>query len=297
MKDASPKPAIVLVRRQSDDELPKPFGAWKLAYADFVTAMMAFFLLMWLLSSPRPSDLAGLADYFTLSKPTATQAKGQSASQSDSKKDTQGGKAREQDKKEAAKEVKPQSSMLEMARQELKIQQEKADQQRLENLKDQLQAMIDKDPNTRPYRDQIKLDNSVEGLLIQLIDGGKRPMFDSGSANLRPYAADILGRLTQVLNQVDNRMTVTGHTDGIAFSARGGTYSNWELSSDRANSSRRAMVSSGLLEQKVIRVVGMADANPMVEDPADPVNRRIEILVLTKKAEVDLLKRRILEGL
>ncbi|HEX4878358.1 MAG TPA: OmpA family protein, partial [Limnobacter sp.] len=240
-------PPIEIARRVEQQEEAKPFGAWKLAYADFVTAMMAFFLLMWLLSSPRPSDLAGLADYFTLSQPNATLNKGQSAAQSASKSEMKD-----------AKEVKPTNDMLEMARKELEVQREQQEARQLENLKEQIQEMIDKDPNTRPFKEQIVLENSVEGLLIQLIDGGKRPMFDSGSANLKPYAADILGRLTQVLNQVDNRLTIAGHTDSIAFASRGGAYTNWELSSDRANASRRAMMNSGLPEEKVIRVVGMA---------------------------------------
>ncbi|WP_370264056.1 flagellar motor protein MotB [Limnobacter sp.] len=294
--NSSKQAPVEIVRRSQSQEEPKPFGAWKLAYADFVTAMMAFFLLMWLLSSPKPSDLAGLADYFTLSKPEAAREKGQSSSQSESKVEFSGGKVKEQDSK-AASEQKPTNNMLEMARQELEIQRERQEAKRLEELKKQIQDMINKDPNTRPFKDQIVLDNSVEGLLIQLIDGGKRPMFDSGSANLKPYAADILGRLTQVLNQVDNRLTVTGHTDSVAFTSRGGAYTNWELSSDRANSSRREMMNQGLPEEKVIRVVGMASSNPLVEDSAEAVNRRIEILVLTRKAEVALLKRRILEGL
>lgn len=277
---------VEIVRRVEQQEEAKPFGAWKLAYADFVTAMMAFFLLMWLLSSPKPSDLAGLADYFTLSQPNATQNKGQSSSQSASESEIKD-----------AKEVKPINDMLEMARKELEVQREQQEAKQLENLKEQIQEMINMDPNTRPFKDQIVLDNSVEGLLIQLIDGGKRPMFDSGSPNLKPYAADILNRLTQVLNQVDNRLTVTGHTDSVVFASRGGAYTNWELSSDRANASRREMMNSGLPEQKVIRVVGMAASNPLVEDSSEAVNRRIEILVLTRKAEVALLKRRILEGL
>jgi chemotaxis protein MotB len=288
---------VQLVRRPEEAGLEKTGGAWKLAYADFVTAMMAFFLLMWLLSSPKPSDLAGLADYFTLSNPMSTLQKGSASSQSDSDRDSRGGQALEQGKAPARRESTPQSDMLAMARQELAAQEELADQKRLEELKEQMQRMIDRDPEVRVLKDQIVLDNSIEGLLIQLIDGGKRPMFDSGSANLKPYAADIIGRLTRVLNQVDNRMTVTGHTDSSPFTSRNGQYTNWELSADRANASRRQMVQNGLEEDKVVRVVGMAASNPLVEDSAEPVNRRIEILVLTRKAEVNLLKKQILEGL
>jgi len=288
---------VQLVRRPEEAGLEKTGGAWKLAYADFVTAMMAFFLLMWLLSSPKPSDLAGLADYFTLSNPMSTLQKGSASSQSDSDRDSRGGQALEQGKAPARRESTPQSDMLAMARQELAAQEELADQKRLEELKEQMQRMIDRDPEVRVLKDQIVLDNSIEGLLIQLIDGGKRPMFDSGSANLKPYAADIIGRLTRVLNQVDNRMTVTGHTESSPFTSRNGQYTNWELSADRANASRRQMVQNGLEEDKVVRVVGMAASNPLVEDSAEPVNRRIEILVLTRKAEVNLLKKQILEGL
>ncbi len=293
----SESPPVELVRRPEEAGLEKTGGAWKLAYADFVTAMMAFFLLMWLLSSPKPSDLAGLADYFTLSNPMTTLQKGSASSQSDSDRDSRGGQALEQGKAPARRESTPQSDMLAMARQELAAQEELADQKRLEELKEQMQRMIDRDPEVRVLKDQIVLDNSIEGLLIQLIDGGKRPMFDSGSANLKPYAADIIGRLTRVLNQVDNRMTVTGHTDSSPFTTRNGQYTNWELSADRANSSRRQMLQNGLEEDKVVRVVGMAASNPLVQDSAEPVNRRIEILVLTRKAEVNLLKKQILEGL
>lgn len=280
-----PQENIVLVRRgRNEDKGGKLGGAWKLAYADFVTAMMAFFLLMWLLSSPKPSDLAGMADYFTLTTPNATQTAGQS--QSDG----------QQSQTQQSQTIKA-TSLLELAQQEMAAQQEVADQKRLESLKDQIETMIEKDPEARQLKEQIRLENSVEGLLIQLIDGGRRPMFDSGSASLKPYAAEVMTRLTRILTEVNNRVAITGHTDAKPFTSKGGQYSNWELSSDRANSTRRQMVASGMPQSQVMRVVGMASASPMSPELDDPINRRIEILVLTKKSEVAALQRSILEGL
>lgn len=285
---------IVLRKGKDDDGVAKTGGAWKLAYADFVTAMMAFFLLMWLLSSPKPSDLAGLADYFTLTQPVAEKLKGQSSSQSESTTSNQGGKAREQ-----ATESQPikATSMLELAQQEMAALQEVVDQQKLEDVRKQIEKMIQNDPEAKQLKEQIRLENSVEGLLIQLIDGGRRPMFDSGSSNLKPYAAEVMSRLTRILSQVPNKVAITGHTDATPFSSRGGAYGNWELSSDRANSTRRQMVTSGLSEPQVIRVVGMASASPLSVEVTDPVNRRIEILVLTRKSEIEVLQRSIIEGL
>ncbi|MDX1670056.1 MAG: flagellar motor protein MotB [Limnobacter sp.] len=292
------EPIKIIRRGSSDDgEETKVGGSWKLAYADFVTAMMAFFLLMWLLSSPKPSELAGLADYFAITNPQADAIPGQSAAQSNARMNNQGGDARKQDTKESEIKTQLPSSMLELARQEMQAQREAADQRRLEQLRQQMERMIQNDSSMSRYKNQISLQDTTEGLLIQLVDGDKRPMFDSGQAEIKPYAAEILARLSNVLNQVENKLVITGHTDSTPLNARGGNYTNWELSSDRANASRREFLRGGLLDDRVLRVTGMASAQPLVANSEAPVNRRIEILVLTERAEVAALQRNILEGI
>jgi chemotaxis protein MotB len=135
-------------------------------------------------------------------------------------------------------------------------------------------------------KSQIRLDMTRDGLRIQIVDEQNRPMFDSGSAVIKPYMRDLLREIGAILAEEPNRLTLEGHTDAQPFPGGDRGYSNWELSSDRANASRRELVAGGLAEDRVLRVQGLASSQPFDEkDPLAPTNRRISIIVMNRDAE------------
>jgi chemotaxis protein MotB len=141
------------------------------------------------------------------------------------------------------------------------------------------------------FKKQMKIDITSDGLRIQIIDDKNRPMFDSGGAVMKHYTRDILREIGKTLNELPNRISLSGHTDAVPYAGGDAGYSNWELSADRANASRRELVAGGLEDGKVLRVVGLGSAIPFVkEDPNSPVNRRISIIVMNKKAEEAITK-------
>jgi chemotaxis protein MotB len=263
-------------------------GAWKIAYADFVTAMMAFFLLMWLLGSTTEGDKKGIADFFQ--SPLKVAMLGGSGSGDSSSVIRGGGKdlTRETGQvKEGQSEAKKSSYTLRA----LKEEQRKAEKSRLEQLKAKVQDVLAQNPRLAALGGQIRLDMTKEGLRIQIVDEGNRPMFDSGSAVVKPYMRELLRELGSVLTEVPNRLTVEGHTDAQPFSAGDKGYSNWELSADRANASRRELVAGGLSESRMLRVQGLAASKLLdAKDPNGALNRRISIIVMNRDAEDAVLK-------
>jgi chemotaxis protein MotB len=253
-------------------------GAWKIAYADFVTAMMAFFLLMWLLGSTTDGDKKGISDYFQSPLKVAMQG-GSGAGMSNSII-TGGGsdltQSSGQSKKTDGEKAKADAA--------------KADAKKLASIAAKIAGVISNNPRLAEFSSQIKLEVTPDGLQIQIIDNQKRPMFDSGSASVKPYMRDILQEIGLALMDVDNKISLDGHTDRTAYGNAARGYSNWELSADRANASRRELAAAGMPEEKLARVVGMASSLPLLpDDPAHPSNRRISILVMTKEAEERLL--------
>jgi chemotaxis protein MotB len=158
----------------------------------------------------------------------------------------------------------------------------------LDGLHDQLRSAIDNSQALKPFKDQLLLDITPEGLRIQVIDAQNRPMFDLGSTLLKDYTTRILRELGPYLHSVPNRISISGHTDNTPYGdGRPNSYSNWELSADRGNAARRALVAGGLGEDKIVRVVGVSSAILFdKKDPRNPINRRISIIVMTKKAEL-----------
>ncbi|MEZ5739179.1 MAG: flagellar motor protein MotB [Burkholderiaceae bacterium] len=262
-------------------------GAWKIAYADFVTAMMAFFLLMWLLGSTTKGDLKGISDVFNT--PLKVAMSGGSGS-GDSTSIIKGGG---QDLTRSVGQVKrgdidPKDRTKNPHA--LANENKRLEGQRLKGLQSKLQTALSNDPKFASMKDQVRMQMTPEGLRIQIVDEKNRPMFDSGSPVVMGHMRDLLRRIGGLLNEVDNRVSLSGHTDSVAFSGGALVYSNWELSSDRANASRRELISGGMAEDKVLRVVGMGSAMPLLPDePRSPVNRRIAIVVLTDEAAKSLV--------
>ena len=267
-------------------------GAWKIAYADFVTAMMAFFLLMWLLGSTAKGELQGIADYFNAPLKVAMVG-GDGAGNSSSVIPGGGndlskvhGQVRRSDsEQDKQRRMTPEQMRAEMARQ---------DQARIKALQAKIDSIITANQMLSEYRSQIRMDLTPDGLQIQIVDDQNRPMFDSGSALVKPYMRDILRGIGSSLSGVENRISLAGHTDAVPYSNSERGYSNWELSADRANASRRELVSAGMPDSKLARVVGLAASDLLEpENPRAPSNRRITITVLTREAEERLLGKSI----
>jgi chemotaxis protein MotB len=266
-------------------------GAWKIAYADFVTAMMAFFLLMWLLGSTAKGELQGIAAYFNSPLQVAMSG-GNGAGNSSSIIPGGGndlskvvGQVRRADA-ESDKRTKVSTETTKAARAEAA----REDAKRMTQLRQKIESLIVQNPKLQEYRSQIRLDVTPDGLQIQIVDDQNRPMFDSGSALVKPYMRDILREIGAALNGVENKISLAGHTDAAAYGNGDRGYSNWELSADRANASRRELVAAGMPDSKLARVVGLAASDlRQPEQPLAPGNRRISITVMTHEAEARLL--------
>lgn len=263
-------------------------GAWKIAYADFVTAMMAFFLLMWLLGSTTEGDKKGIADYF--GSPLKVAMQGGSGSGDSSHIVKGGGKdlSRETGQVKSG-DVEADKRTFNLRA--LKEEQRKAERARLEELKEKVEDVLASNPQLATMGGQIRLDMTKEGLRIQIVDENNRPMFDSGSAVVKPHMRQLLRELGSVLSEVPNRLTLEGHTDAQAFPGGDRGYSNWELSADRANASRRELIAGGLPEPRTLRVQGLASSKLLdSKQPESPINRRISIIVMNRDAEDAVLK-------
>ncbi len=263
-------------------------GAWKIAYADFVTAMMAFFLLMWLLGSTTEGDKKGLSDYFN-SPMKVAMAGGSGAGASNSILNGGGsdltksaGQSRQGDGSDPIQKKKA----VEIMRAEIA----KQDAKRLAALTTKINAAIANNPKLTQYNSQIRLETTPDGLQIMIIDDQNRPMFDSGSALVKSYMRDILREIGAALNDVENKISLDGHTDQAPYGNGDRGYSNWELSADRANASRRELVAAGMPDVKLARVMGLSSSVLLDEaNPRSPSNRRIGIVVLTREAEERLI--------
>ena len=267
-------------------------GAWKIAYADFVTAMMAFFLLMWLLGSTAKGELQGISDYF--SSPLKVAMTGGDGSGNSSSVIPGGGndlsKVHGQVRRSDTDSEKARRQSIDTARAE----RAKQDAERIKTLQAKIDALITENPRLNEYKSQIRIDVTPDGLQIQIVDDQNRPMFDSGSAMVKPYMRDILREIGAALNGVENRVSLAGHTDAVPYSNSDRGYSNWELSSDRANATRRELVAAGMPDAKLARVMGLAASDLLEPDnPRSAANRRITITVLTREAEERLMGKGI----
>lgn len=270
-------------------------GAWKVAYADFVTAMMAFFLLLWLLSSTSKAQKEGIADYFSpAQEKTGSSDKDGAAiyfTPTFGMKDSegigvQGGSSPTEDGVRKSDKTPPGLVIGQVpqgvAPETPKKTMVEADQDAnlFEKAQEEIKKAFEEDPSLRAFKDNIIVEQTPEGLRIQLIDDGKSPMFMPGGAELTEFGRLVLTRITGIIRTLPNYISITGHTDASGYSS-GKEYTNWELSADRANASRRFMLSNKMERERVAKVVGMADHEPLLKnDPLSPRNRRISIILL-----------------
>lgn len=271
--------------------------SWKVALADFMTAMMAFFLLMWLLGITDEIQREGISDWFK--NPTGIKGPG-GASTSLIKlggaKDIPKGRGRK------SEQHKPETTPI--PENKVQVVEIEKDKRRLDQLLEKLKAAIESSDQLRNFKDQLLLEITPEGLRVQIVDKANRPMFDSGSDELKPYTKVILRKLARIITQeVPNRISITGHTDAtpfpkgyIEYEDRYGNdyrkpYSNWELSADRANAARRELLKGGMPPDQIGRVVGLGSSVLFNKaNPRDPVNRRISIIIMNRQAEENLQK-------
>jgi len=246
---------VVIVKKKKGGHHAHHGGAWKVAYADFVTAMMAFFLVMWIVGQSQ-TVRASVAGYFR--DPGIFE-------QQKSNGPIAGGDA----------SIDPNATprLPREARQEI----ERLLKQTAEQIKEALAAQ----PSLTALANQIEIQVTAEGLRIELVESSKISFFDSGSAILKPESVAVLEVIARELGQLGKPVILEGHTDNRPYSSREG-YTNWELSSDRANAARRAMLGGGLIDGQIDNVRGYAETRPRIPaDAADPRNRRVSIVVRT----------------
>lgn len=262
---------VVIIRRRAAAAEGFHGGAWKIALADFMTALMALFLVLWVIATATPEQRRGLSDYFSMS---LTQAISGGDRTSASASVIPGGGPDPTYNEGEKSKIHPQVR-----------NQPDGQRRRLRELREQIKVAIDHDRNLKTVRDQLRFEMTPEGLRIAMVDSEQRPMFELGSDKLEPYMRDLLHTIAPLLNELPNELSIYGHTDNRPFANAARGYGNWELSTARANASRRELVAAGLSQDKLLSVSGVADKVPLPgTTPDDPANRRIELMVLTAQA-------------
>ncbi len=282
----------IVIRRVNRKAAGHHGGSWKIAFADFALALMAFFLVLWLIESTTELEKQTIAGYFSDPRSIANLGDGGTPYVVDldgrpldvANQGLNLALVREDQEQVVEEPSEPENAeYIELARlRQIEI---------LEALRGELEDEIRTNHEFEWFSDSITMEVTEDGLEIQVADRENRPLFDSGQAILKPYVAEVLWTMGRVLQTVPNRINVLGHTDAAPFH-NNGDYTNWELSTDRANAARRALLTGGMDEQKVGQVIGMGSSTPFdAEDPLNPANRRIVILVLNQIAETRMLQQ------
>jgi chemotaxis protein MotB len=306
---------ILIIKKKGHGDHGHHGGAWKVAYADFVTAMMAFFLLLWLLNVTTEEQRLGIANYFMPDSVSRSQSGGggvlggvtispgemekkaaglvlaipraPDASEAETAQDVDGeGKPPERrDPRDPADRVldasKDKDKDGDISERRLKEQLARQEEESFRKAEFELKQAIEDIPDLKQLAENLIVDRTPEGLRIQIVDQGKYSMFPLGSAAPMEHTRKLMNAVARIVQRLPNRISVTGHTDALQFQNNSRNYGNWELSADRANSSRRMLLEAGLPTERINRVIGKAEQEPLfAENPNDPRNRRISIVLL-----------------
>lgn len=272
----------IIVKRVKKVEAGHHGGAWKVAYADFVTAMMAFFLLMWLLNATTEDQRKGLADYFNPSIPISqVSAGGTDAlngssvfSEENLAQNGAGGIAGASSSKPEA----PKGETEALANKQNADKGRAEEERKLKDIEEDLLARaIEENADTLLKHIQTRM--TPDGLVIELVDADDSPLYELGSSKPSPTMEMLLEVVASVIGEVRNNVAIVGHTDAKPYSGAR-DYTNWELSTDRANMARRLMVRAGMNPRQIAQVSGKADTEPLADNPLAPQNRRISITLL-----------------
>ncbi len=275
----------IVIRRIKKGKHGHHGGAWKVAMADFALAMMALFLVLWIISNSDETQRAAISGYFQDPLAYEEGRKVPSRYVIDL-----GGSPSQADNVAESEVIDPEKILQ---AEEIESMAEAIERQRLENKKAQIEERINASPTLSPFKDQLLLDITTEGLRLQIVDKTNRPMFDTGSARLKYYSEDILWELAPLMAAMDNRLSIAGHTDAARMGGVDESEdANWSLSAIRADSARRALMEAGVPKAQIAQVIGMGDTAPLnAEDPYSDVNRRISITLLNIRSEASVRKR------
>ena len=287
-------------------------GAWKVAYADFVTAMMAFFLMLWLLSTSSDEKLAGLAEFFSedgtssgepggvggllsgtspvfddisVNAPVSPFAMPMALPPSDVEDDSDNFAI-----DLLSGEIESEEELAEA----LEAERQALEQEQFEEAKAQIIQALNSSPELNEYADSLRIDNTEDGLRIQLIDGAGYAMFPAGQSAMFEHTQKLIEVVAKTIQGLPNKLSIRGHTDSTPFAAGSGQ-DNWTLSADRANATRRALIAGGISSDRVAEVIGKADSQHLFEEaPRDPRNRRISLVLLKEpKPAVNAIDRAV----
>lgn len=268
-------------------------GAWKIAYADFVTAMMAFFLLLWLLNAVSQEQLEGIADYFAPTVSSTSQSGsgeilgGTTVAVDGALEDTVSRPSVTMDLPPPSAGSGGEAMQDEPVQAEVDAEEakKKAEQEQFDNAEKDLKEALETLPEFQQMAQSLMIDNTPEGMRIQIVDQEGLSMFPSGSASMYDHTERVLGLVTEIIKKMPQDIAISGHTDAVPMGGDG-TYTNWELSSDRANAARRGLLRLGVPEKRIARVVGKAATEPLLpENPADAKNRRLSIVLMRGTGE------------
>jgi chemotaxis protein MotB len=303
---------VIIIRKKKSGGHGHHGGAWKVAYADFVTAMMAFFLLLWLLNATTEEQRIGIANYFAPSvapdassgsngvmggqtittdgamvaqnsTPSVTVEIDAPPAETDDS-DSGATAATQADEAEQAAlaepPAQPAASQTNASDQEAQKLLKELEDEQFRQAEHQLRQAIQQVPDLKTLAQNLIIDRTPEGMRIQLVDQDRVSMFSSGSAKMEDYTKKLLDLVAQVVARMPNKISISGHTDSTPYQSDNG-YSNWELSADRANAARRELLTAGLSPDRIANVVGKADTDPLLpDDPNSPRNRRLSIVLL-----------------
>ncbi len=275
----------IIIRRVKKNRHEDHGGAWKVAMADFAIAMMALFIVLWLTNATNEEERAAIAGYFQDPLAFEEGNKVPSAYIIDL-----GGSPNAEDSNAAARMIDPEKVLQ---AEQIESLAEQIERRRLEQLKQEIEAKIGASPTLSPFKNQMTLDITTEGLRIQIVDQTERPMFNVGSATLKYYSEDILYELAPLLMTVENKLSITGHTDADPYSTQNPESDiNWALSARRANAARRALMEAGIEKTQIAQILGMGDTAPLdVNNPESDINRRIAIVLLNRKSQAGIESR------